>query len=159
MIEKIKQFLNLGKNDDQTKKEDRAKESLRDKVAGLSLGMEKNRYNGKQLFEEWIAADKTGKVIVVNEIEVEGYEEHLEEMVQSFWRNISMIDNEVQQFCKDSWEKSGEDAKNYVVDLNWIALDADGVEMGYWGRNVNIELRAKYSFQNEQWTQEEIDFQ
>ena len=159
MIEKIKQFLNHGKNDDQTNMEDRAKESLRDKVAGLSLGVEKDRYNGKQLLEEWIAADKTGKVIVVKEIEVEGYEEHLEEMVQSFWRNISMIDNEVQQFCKDSWEKSGEDAQNYVVDLSWIALDAAGVEMGYWGRNVNIELRAKYSFQNEQWTQEEIDFQ
>lgn len=159
MIEKIKQFLNLGKNDDQTKKEDRAKESIRDKVAGLSLGMEKNRYNGKQLLEEWIAADKTGKVIVVNEIEVEGYEEHLEEMVQSFWSNISMIDNEVQQFCKDSWEKSGEDAKNYVVDLSWIALDADGVEMGYWGRNANIELRAKYNYQNEQWAREEIVFQ
>jgi hypothetical protein len=59
----------------------------------------------------------------------------------------------------DSCEKSGEDAQNYVVDLSWIALEADGVEMGYWGRNVNIELRAICNYQNEQWTLEKIDFQ
>ena len=159
MIEKIKKMLGFSKIEEQPDKEKQTIEKLHEKADTRSAFVEKDRYNGKQLLEKWNAADKTGKVIVVNEIEVEGYEEHLEEMVQSFWRNISMIDNEVQQFCKDSWEKSGEDAKNYIVDLSWIALDADGVEMGYWGRNVNIELRAKYNYQNEQWTQEEIDFQ
>ncbi len=146
-------------NDDQPEQVNSVIESFLGEIASIDGIMEKDRYDSDVMLKKWIATDKNGKKISVNEIDVEGYEPEFEDMIRSFWKNITSFDNQVQQFCMDSCEKSGEDAKNYAVDLVWIALEADGVEMGYWGRNVNIELRAICNYQNEQWTLEEIDFQ
>jgi len=46
--------------------------------------------------------------VVVDGIEVEQYVPKFEEMMQSFWKNISQIDNKVQKFCIENYEESNQ---------------------------------------------------
>ena len=103
---------------------------------------EENRYNAAQLYDAWHHADKSGKVILVGDIEVEQYDPGFEEMMESFWKNISGIDNSVQQFCWEACAGSESDSRNYIVDLSWISPEGDKIILGYVGRFVNVELRA-----------------
>ena len=103
---------------------------------------EENRYNAAQLYDAWHHADKSGKVILVGDIEVEQYDPGFEEMMESFWKNISGIDNSVQQFCREACAGSESDSRNYIVDLSWVSPEGDKIILGYVGRFVNVELRA-----------------
>ena len=103
---------------------------------------EENRYNAAQLYDAWHHADKSGKVILVGDIEVEQYDPGFEEMMESFWKNISGIDNSVQQFCREACAGSEPDSRNYIVDLSWVSPEGDKIILGYVGRFVNVELRA-----------------
>ena len=55
---------------------------------------------------------------------------------------FTAIDNKVQEFCSEECNRSGEDSKNYVTDLSWVSLEDGQIEMGDWGRFVNVELRV-----------------
>ena len=109
------------------------------KVSGY---FEENRYDVNSFFDAWIRADKSKKVIVVNDIEVEQYDPEYENRMEIFWKKLSDIDNRVLQYCREECEKSDFDEKNFVVDLNWVLMEGDNIELGYVGRFVNIELRA-----------------
>ncbi len=106
------------------------------------MDLEKDRYDSAQLLEKWLTADKGAKTIVVDDIEVEGYDTEYEELIGLFWNNITAIDNSVQEFCAEECSRSGEDSKSFVVDLSWEALEDGQIELGYWGRFVNVELRV-----------------
>lgn len=122
--------------------------------------IEKNRYNPELFLAAWKNADKeSSRAIVLGEIEFEGYEEKYEYMMGNFLQNISEIDNIVQQFCIESYQESGDDIDNYILDMSWVELQDNKVCLGYWGRFVNIELRADFIFHNEKWEMEEIYFQ
>ena len=81
-------------------------------------------------------------MIVVNDIEVEQYDPEYENRMEIFWKKLSDIDNRVLQYCREECEKSDLDEKNFVVDLNWVLVEGETIELGYVGRFVNIELRA-----------------
>ncbi len=106
------------------------------------MDFDKDRYDSFQLLEKWLKADKDAGTIVVDDIEVEGYEPEYEDLMLLFWRQISIIDNKVQEFCAEECDRTGEDSKNYVVDLSWVSLEDRQIEIGYWGRFVNAELRV-----------------
>ena len=108
----------------------------------LSDYFEENRYNAAKFYEAWSQADKSQKVIVVNEIEVEQYCPEEEEVMDAFWKKITEIDNRIQRFCREECDKSELDEKSFVVDLNWVLLEGENITLGYCGRFVNIELRA-----------------
>lgn len=103
---------------------------------------DKDRYDSSKMLDKWIEANKDGRTIVVDNIEVEGYERKFEELILLFWKQISIIDNKVQDFCAEECNKSGGDSKDYIVDLSWASLEDGQLELGYWGRYVNIELRV-----------------
>lgn len=103
---------------------------------------DKDRYDSSQLLEKWLRAGKDAKSIVVEDIEVEGYEPEYESLMLLFWKSISVIDNKVQEFCAEKCNRSGEDSRNYVTDLSWVSLEDGQIELGYWGRFVNVELRV-----------------
>ena len=106
------------------------------------MELEKDRYDSSQLLEKWLEADKNVGTIVIDDIEVEEYDPEYEELICLFWKNISVIDNKVQDYCDEECSRSGEDSKNFVVDLSWVSLEDGQIELGYWGRFVNVELRV-----------------
>ena len=67
------------------------------------LRIEKDRYASEDLVIKWKEADKSTRIIIVNDIEIEGYEEEYNEMAMSFFENIAKLDNTVQQFCIDAY--------------------------------------------------------
>ena len=133
--------------------------SLSTEETAQTIGYEKDRYKSNQLLEMWVNADKSKKTIVVNDIEIEQYVSRFEEMVQSFWKNISEIDNKVQEFCIENYEGSNQDIKNFIVELSWVSLEEDQIKLGYWGKYVNIELRAVCKCEAEHWEISEICYQ
>lgn len=133
--------------------------SLSTEETAQTIGYEKDRYKSNQLLEMWVNADKSQKTIVVNDIEIEQYVSRFEEMVQSFWKNISEIDNKVQEFCIENYEGSNQDIKNFIVELSWVSLEEDQIKLGYWGKYVNIELRAVCKCEAEHWEISEICYQ
>ncbi len=120
------------------------------------MNFEKDRYDSALLLEKWLEADKDAGTIVVEDIEVEGYDPEYEDLICRFWKSITAIDNSVQDFCTEECSKSGEDSKNYVVDLSWVSLEDGQIELGYWGRFVNVELRVTL---NDQMNITDIYFQ
>ena len=106
------------------------------------MDFDKDRYDPSQLLEKWIEADKDARTIGVDGIEVEGYEPYHEDLIQLFWKSITAIYNKLQEFCSEECDRYGEDSKNYVTDLYWVSLEDGQIEMGYWGRFVNVELRV-----------------
>ena len=133
--------------------------SLSTEKTAQTIGYEKDRYKSNQLLEMWVNADKSKKTIVVNDIEIEQYVPQFEKLIQSFWMNISEIDNKVQRFCIEKHEGSNQDLKNYIVELSWVSLAENLVELGYWGKYVNIELRAICKCKAEHWDIDEIYYQ
>ena len=133
--------------------------SLSTEDTNQTIGYEKDRYKSNQLLEMWVNADKSKKTIVVNDIEIEQYVSRFEEMVQSFWKNISEIDNKVQEFCIENYEGSNQDIKNFIVELSWVLLEEDQIKLGYWGKYVNIELWAVCKCKAEHWEISEICYQ
>ena len=119
----------------------------------------KDRYDSTLFVENWIEAEKNSRVIVLDDIEIEGYEKKYEGMVLSFLRNISDIDNTVQQFCERAFKESHQHIKNFIVDLSWVSLKDGKVNLGYVGRFVNIELRAACVLKDDVWTVEDMYFQ
>lgn len=123
------------------------------------MNIEKDRYDSSILVADWFEAEKNSKVITLEDIEIEGYEKKYEGMVLSFLKNISEIDNTVQQFCERAFNESHEKIKNFIVDLSWVSLKDGKVNLGYVGRFVNIELRAAFVLKDDAWTVEDMYFQ
>ena len=124
-----------------------------------------NRYAENIISEAWEKADKTQKTVIINSceldfsIEIDGHENTSNDVVVSFLLNIREVDNIVQEFCKNSFQHSEFDIRNYMVSLEWITFETDKVVMGYWGEFVNIELRAIFSMINGIWEKIDIYYQ
>ncbi|MBP3459618.1 MAG: hypothetical protein J6K58_10445 [Lachnospiraceae bacterium] len=118
-----------------------------------------NRYDSRTYCKLWNMADKTQKVILVGEIELEGYQEKFDLMITRFWSQITEIDNNIQCFCREAFEKGTYDIDNYIVSLQWVSVGENKVTMGYWGDHVNIELRAVCVYKNMQWEISDIYYQ
>lgn len=66
----------------------------------------------------------------------------------------------VQDFCKLNYDSKQLEMKNYLVSLEWITIEADSpiIVMGYWGKYVNIELRAIFE-KRKNWELVDIYYQ
>ncbi|SHJ93524.1 hypothetical protein SAMN02745163_02868 [Clostridium cavendishii DSM 21758] len=124
-----------------------------------------NRYPEDIILEIWEAADKTQETVLIDcneldfSIEIDGHENVSNDVVASFLLHIKEIDNMVQEFCNNSFQKGKFDIRNYIVSLEWITFESDKVVMGYWGEFVNIELRAIFSIKNGMWEKIDIYYQ
>lgn len=118
-----------------------------------------NRYNNKDFSECFDLADKTSNTIVIKEIEVENYQKSNEFMLKKFFLQITQIDNDVQEFCKETFEKGKNDIRNYLVSLQWVSIDGNELTIGYWGEYVNIELRVICNFNDSMWNISDIYYQ
>lgn len=87
-----------------------------------------NRYPENIISEVWDKADKTQKTVLINSceldfsIEIDGHENTSNDVVVSFLLTIREVDNIVQQFCKNSFQNSKFDIKNYMVSLSGLLL-------------------------------------
>lgn len=84
------------------------------------------------------------------------------ENVLRFLQRVAEYDNMVQDFCANSFQAGKHDAKNYEVSLAWIDFEDAGSQkavMGYWGKHVNLELRAVFLYTESEWQVEEIYWQ
>jgi hypothetical protein len=94
-----------------------------------------------------------------DELEIHIKEEMPKGMIEDIIAEIQMFDNYVQDFCELNSKKSTFGDSNYMVDLSWIEIEPNKVIMGYWGRFVNIELRAIFVRNNLVWENENIYWQ
>jgi hypothetical protein len=113
--------------------------------------VEKDRYNSELLLQKWSEADKSAGTFLVEDIEVVDYDPAYESIAEAFWKNISDIDNQVQDYCEESYRKSSFGPENYIADLAWLEFSDDGVYLVCWGRTVNFEIGAKCSYINGGW--------
>ncbi|MHC1747306.1 MAG: hypothetical protein AB9856_02825 [Cellulosilyticaceae bacterium] len=118
-----------------------------------------NRYKSEHFLGEWEIIDKSGNVITINGVEIEGVQQETELLMQKFILQITDTDNEIQMFCKKNFENGKFAIQNYIVALEWISMEHNFIEMGYWGEYVNIELRAICKFENDKWKLEDIYYQ
>jgi glycosylphosphatidylinositol transamidase (GPIT) subunit GPI8 len=120
---------------------------------------ELNKYTSEQFLNEWEIANKTKGIVEISDVEIEFDQETSEALIQKFFLQINDIDNEVQKFCKENYERSTYNIKNYIVDLAWIKIKNNTITLGYWGEYVNIELRAICKFENLIWKIVDIYYQ
>ncbi|GIP53743.1 hypothetical protein [Paenibacillus vini] len=124
-----------------------------------------NRFSINEVLAEWEKADKSKEVIVLESatsdwsIEVDGIQSISHQIFETFLSKLDDFDNEVQLFCKETYEKSNYGIEKYMVTLEWISILENSITMGYWGEHVNVELRAVIEYENGMWKQKEIYYQ
>ena len=124
----------------------------------------RNRYIKEFILTEFKKIETIDKVFYLNitlddELEVHIKEEIPRGMIEDIIAEIQMFDNYVQDFCELNSKKSTFGDSNYMVDLAWIQIEPNKVVMGYWGKFVNIELRAIFIRNNLVWENEDIYWQ
>ncbi|WP_022753440.1 hypothetical protein [Butyrivibrio fibrisolvens] len=115
--------------------------------------IEKDRYDSEKLLKIWIDVDKSNNTIVVDDIEVDDYQGCFDTMMQSFWNNICIIDNYVQEYCANELNVKTE---SWKVELSWLSVREGELFLAYWGVYMNVELRAVCKYQNDTWNITEI---
>ena len=113
--------------------------------------IEKDRYNSDFYYQKWLATDKSKDVIYIEDIEINNYDPKFADIVDSFWKNISEIDNYIQSVCDEMHRKSDWEENNFILDLAWIEIHEDGITLRYWGRIINVELGAECTFIDGKW--------
>ncbi len=84
--------------------------------------IEKDRYNSDFYYQKWLATDKSKDVIYIEDIEINNYDPKFANIVDSFWKNISEIDNYIQSVCVEMHRKSDWEENNFILDLAWIKI-------------------------------------
>lgn len=127
----------------------------------------KNRYSSQCILDEWENADKTNRVIVLEvenpylELEISGVQDDNISLCKEFLARITEFDNAVQERCKKAYyeKRNKVDIKQYMVALQWLSIKDNEVIMGYWGEYVNIELRVKVKYIEDEWKIIEMYYQ
>ena len=130
------------------------------------FAIQKNRYPANILIPLWEQADRSKTNISLESnnpffsIDITGIEKiDCVNLVQVL-SYIDDFDAIVQDFCKESYDASSFDMKNYMVVLAWISIESEcKIIMGYWGEYVNIELRAVFERKENLWKKVDLYFQ
>lgn len=128
--------------------------------------IERDRYPATVVLDVWENANKTGQTILLESsdpnisIEINGFQDTGTDYFKDFLSHITEFDNMVQDFCKLNYDSKQLEMKNYLVSLEWITIEADSpiIVMGYWGKYVNIELRAIFE-KRKNWELVDIYYQ
>lgn len=100
---------------------------------------EKNRYNFSQLIDKIKAMKEVPNIIIDEETDIEIYEGNKvsKNTLIGILKEINILDNLVQDECKDEYEKSQFNVNNYQFAPAWIEVSDNEVVIGYWGVKVN----------------------
>lgn len=136
-----------------------------DRIMKRNLVFNFNRFSVNEILTEWVKADKSKDLIVLESvhsdwsIEVDGIRNLSEHVFENFLSRIDEFDHKVQLYCKEAYEKGNYKIENYLVTLEWISVQENSITMGYWGDHVNVELRSNIEYENGSWKQTEIFYQ
>lgn len=100
---------------------------------------EKNRYNFSKLIDKIKVMEAVPNIIIDEETDIEIYEGNKisKNTLIGILREINILDNLVQDECKDEYEKSQFNVNNYQFAPAWIEVSDNEVVIGYWGVKVN----------------------
>jgi len=100
---------------------------------------EKNRYNFSKLIDKIKVMEAVPNIIIDEETDIEIYEGNKisKNTLIGILREINILDNLVQDECKDEYEKSQFNVNNYQFAPAWIEVSDNQVVIGYWGVKVN----------------------
>ncbi|MCI6190600.1 MAG: hypothetical protein ACI33J_05540 [Clostridium sp.] len=100
---------------------------------------EKNRYNFSKLIDKIKVMEAVPNIIIDEETDIEIYEGNKvsKNTLIGILKEINILDNLVQDECKDEYEKSQFNVNNYQFAPAWIEVSDNEVVIGYWGVKVN----------------------
>ena len=100
---------------------------------------EKNRYNLSKLIDKIKAMKEVPNIIIDEETDIEIYEGNKisKDILISILKEFNLLDNLVQDECKDEYEKSQFNVNNYQFAPAWIEVLDNQAVIGYWGVKVN----------------------
>ena len=100
---------------------------------------EKNRYNFSKLIDKIKVMEAVPNIIIDEETDIEIYEGNKvsKNTLIGILKEINILDNLIQDECKDEYEKSQFNVNNYQFAPAWIEVSDNEVVIGYWGVKVN----------------------
>lgn len=100
---------------------------------------EKNRYNFSQLIDKIKAMKEVPNIIIDEETDIEIYEGNKisKDILIGILKEFNVLDNLVQDECKNEYEKSQFNVNNYQFAPAWIEVLDNQAVIGYWGVKVN----------------------
>ena len=103
---------------------------------------EKDRYNFAQLIDKIRAMEAVANVIIDEETDMEIYEgdKVSKDVLIDILQNFNVLDNFVQDECKNEYEEKGLDVENYQFAPSWVKVLDNEVIIGYWGIKVNSDF-------------------
>ena len=103
---------------------------------------EKDRYNFAQLIDKLRAMEAVPNVIIDEATDIEIYEgdKVSKDVLIDILQNFNVLDNFVQDECKNEYEEKGLDVENYQFAPSWVKVLDNEVIIGYWGIKVNSDF-------------------
>lgn len=100
---------------------------------------EKNRYNFSKLIDKIKVMEAVPNIIIDEKTDIEIYEGNKisKNTLIGILKEINILDNLVQDECKNEYEKSQFNVNNYQFVPAWIEVSDNEVVIGYWGVKVN----------------------
>ncbi|MDY4079816.1 MAG: hypothetical protein SOY42_13720 [Clostridium sp.] len=100
---------------------------------------EKNRYNFSKLIDKIKVMEAVPNIIIDEETDIEIYEGNKisKNKLIGILKEFNVLDNLVQDECKNEYEKSQFNINNYQFAPAWIEVSDNKVVIGYWGLKVN----------------------
>lgn len=100
---------------------------------------EKNRYNFSKLIDKIKVMEAVPNIIIDEETDIEIYEGNKisKDILIGILKEFNVLDNLVQDECKNEYEKSQFNVNNYQFAPAWIEVSDNEVVIGYCGVKVN----------------------
>ena len=100
---------------------------------------EKNRYNFSKLIDKIKVMEAVPNIIIDEETDIEIYEGNKisKDILIGILKEFNVLDNLVQDECKNEYEKSQFNVNNYQFAPAWIEVLDNQAVIGYWGVKVN----------------------
>ena len=114
---------------------------------------EKDRYNFAQLIDKIRAMEAVANVIIDEETDIEIYEgdKVSKDMLIDILQNFNVLDNFVQDECKNEYKEKGLDIENYQFAPSWMKVLDNEVIIGYWGIKVNSDFDKSFVKVDGKW--------
>ena len=114
---------------------------------------EKNRFDFSQLINKINAAKTLDDVILDEEtdIEIYGANKVSKDVLISILQEFNLLDNLVQDECKNEYEQSNLNIICYQFAPGWIKVSDNEITIGYWGIEVNSNFDKTFIKQDGSW--------
>ena len=114
---------------------------------------EKNRYNFSKLIDKIKAMKEVPNIIIDEETDIEIYEGNKisKDILISILKEFNLLDNLVQDECKNEYEQSNLNIICYQFAPGWIKVSDNEITIGYWGIEVNSNFDKTFIKQDGSW--------